>query len=75
MTIYTRPLIGSSIRVLIEHMINHGSSMTISWGEDTGCYEVDWITSGKRFRGVDRNLLTAAHQVISNAADHFGIVG
>lgn len=58
---------------LIEHMVDHGSSLTINWGEDTGCYEVDWITSGERFRGVSRELYQAIRQAIVNAAEHFGV--
>lgn len=56
---------------LIEHMINHGSSLNMNWGEDTGGYEVDWITSGKRFHGYDRNLTKAMEQAIRSARTHF----
>ena len=58
----------------IEHLINHGSSLTLNWGEDTGCWEVDWITSGERFRGVSRDLGAAMQQALSNAEERFGPV-
>jgi hypothetical protein len=62
-----------SIEELIEHMVSHGSSLTINWGEDTGCYEVDWITSGERFRGINTELYAAMRRAMTNAAEHFGV--
>jgi hypothetical protein len=58
----------------IEYMVNHGSSLTVNWGEDNGCYEVDWITGGERFRGVSRNLLDAMQQAVDAAERRFGTV-
>jgi hypothetical protein len=60
----------TDLETTIEYLINHGSSMTINWGEDTGCYEVYWITGGSRFRGVSRNLRTAMSQAVENAVEH-----
>jgi hypothetical protein len=63
------PVIG-----LIEYMINHGSNLNINWGEDDGCYEVDWITSGVRFHGISRSLTTALQQAIHSAEERFGLI-
>jgi len=67
------PPFPSGLEPRLEHLINHGSSLTISWGEDTGCFEVDWITSGERFFGVSRNLNSALEEAESKARQHFGL--
>ncbi len=37
----------------------HGSSLSLNWGEDTGCWECSWISSGKRRTVVTQRLETA----------------
>lgn len=62
-----------NLEELIVYMVNHGSSLTMNWGEDTGGYEVDWITGGKRFHTHDRSLPNAMRDAIQCAGAHFGI--
>jgi hypothetical protein len=57
----------------IEHRKNHGSSLTLNWGEDTDAWEVDWITSGRRFVGVCRDLGCALEQAEALARGEFGV--
>lgn len=44
---------------LVTHMQAGGSSLVMNWGEDNSLWEVDWITSGKRYRGCKQSLVTA----------------
>ena len=37
-------------------MQEHGSSVTLNWGEDTGDWECSWITSGDRFSGYSPRM-------------------
>jgi hypothetical protein len=48
----------TSIRInkLLHAMKAAGSSLVLSWGEDTGLWECSWITSGKRHVGASRFL-------------------
>jgi hypothetical protein len=61
------PVFPSGLEARLEYLINHGSSLTLNWGEDTGSFEVDWITSGRRFRGVCRDLGCALEMAESAA--------
>jgi hypothetical protein len=45
-----------------------GSSLIMNWGEDTDCWEVDWITAGKRYHGISNALIGALIAAESNAA-------
>jgi hypothetical protein len=57
------PQFPEMLEARLEHFINHGSSLLLNWGEHMGCWEVEWITSGQRFRAVSRNLHIALQQV------------
>ncbi len=46
----------------------HGSSLSLSWGEDTDLWECSWITGGKRYTGVSSYLQGAVQQVLQKAA-------
>lgn len=50
----------------LEYMGQHGSSVTVNWGEDTGAWEVSWITDGKRYTGVSANLQMALIVCVNN---------
>ena len=52
---------------LIRWMQRHGSSLILNWGEDTGNWEVAWISGGKRFVGVDPVMRRAMESVIMKA--------
>jgi hypothetical protein len=43
----------------IEDMRSHGESLVLNWGEDTGAWEVSWITSGVRHVGISHDLQEA----------------
>lgn len=43
-------------------MGRHGSSVTLTWAEDTNAWECAWITSGRRFVGVDRSMNRAVER-------------
>lgn len=49
----------------IDFLKQRGSSLILNWGEDNDCWEVDWITSGKRYRGVSKLLTTALSDAYS----------
>lgn len=57
----------------IEYMRTHGSSLIMNWGEDTGVWEVAWITSGRRFCGFSKDLRAAVDQAHTAAADAFKV--
>ncbi|HEY1294710.1 MAG TPA: hypothetical protein VGJ60_16655 [Chloroflexota bacterium] len=59
----TVPPFPTGLDARLEHFINHGSSLMLNWGEDTGCWEFEWISSGQRFRAVSRKLHIALQQV------------
>jgi hypothetical protein len=53
---------GTTAEVLvgfIEDMRSKGSSLVLNWGEDTGAWEVSWITSGVRHVGISHDLQEA----------------
>lgn len=61
----------SELEEKLNDLIAHGSSLNINWGEDTGGFEVDWITSGERFSATNRSLMAALGAVRNNALIHF----
>lgn len=58
---------------LIEHMKDHGSSLNMGWGEDTGQWEVAWITGGRRFCGFNRYLVSALFQAGNAACEYYEV--
>lgn len=62
---------GTSAR--IEYLKNHGSSLVLDWGEDTGQWEVSWITSGRRFFAESSDLGYALEQADAKAREAFGV--
>jgi hypothetical protein len=57
---------------LLEIMQEHGQSVTLNWGEDTGQWECSWITGGGRFTGISSApataILFAARKVVDGVA-------
>lgn len=47
----------------VEWLRSRGSSLMLSWGEDTGLWEVSWITGGKRYSHTSNDLGRALFQV------------
>lgn len=56
------------VGMAIEMLRRAGSSLIMNWSEDTDCWEVDWITAGKRYRGISNALIGALIDAESNAA-------
>lgn len=59
----------------LEGMKLGGSAVSVSWGEDTDCWEVSWITGGNRYTGISKNLLTAVRLVVEDAEAERGDSG
>lgn len=49
-----------AVGALLIYMKDHGSSLLLNWGEDTGQWECSWITGGQRFTGYGATLELAA---------------
>ncbi len=58
----------------IDWMQLNGSSVVLNWGEDTGCWEVSWITVGQRFTGIQSELKRALLQSLNKALEVFGTI-
>ena len=56
----------------IEDLKRHGSSLAMNWGEDTGMWEVAWITGGVRFVSVGPDLALTLANCRAKAYTHFG---
>lgn len=62
--------ISSAWRIL-ELMQEHGQSVVLSWGEETGQWECAWI-SGERFTGMHGSLQAAVLFAARKAVDDCG---
>ncbi len=51
----------------IRWMRTHGSSLSMTWGEDNELWEVAWITLGVRHCGFHRQLHDALEQALRSA--------
>jgi hypothetical protein len=56
-----------SLRELLHRMADHGSSVVLTWGEDTDQWECSWITRGQRFTAVRGDPLSAIVEVLDKA--------
>jgi hypothetical protein len=56
---------------LLTTLQRHGSSLTLTWGEDTDTWEVAWITGGERFVACDGRLEVALRVVLAKACERF----
>jgi hypothetical protein len=55
----------------LETLQTHGSCLDLSWDEETGRWEVAWITAGERFRAVHVRLEAALAAVWQQAVQRF----
>lgn len=45
---------------ILKHLQEHGQSVSLNWGEDTGLWEFSWITAnGTRFTGFSEEAMRA----------------
>jgi len=51
---------------MLAFMKQHGSSVTLGWGEDTSFWECCWITGGDRYRGACSNPADACRVTIEH---------
>lgn len=58
---------------LINYMTEHGSSLIMNWGEDTGMWECSWITGGVRIIVVSKELEAALTEARIKALAHFHV--
>ncbi|HYF40716.1 MAG TPA: hypothetical protein VD930_13560 [Gemmatimonadales bacterium] len=49
-----------SLASILDYMKQHGSSVTLNWGEDNNLWECSWITGGKRYTGFREDAYEAA---------------
>jgi hypothetical protein len=54
-------------------MTEHGSSLIMNWGEDTGMWECSWITGGVRIIVVSKELEAALTEARIKALAHFHV--
>jgi hypothetical protein len=48
-------------------MATRGQSISLHYGEDTGLWECSWVTSGKRYTGVSRDIPKAVIECMEKA--------
>jgi hypothetical protein len=48
-----------SLDKILVWMKENGSSVTLNWGEDTGAWEISWITGGTRYTGCATDIRQA----------------
>ena len=53
---------------LLAWMRRHGSSLSLTWGEDTDLWECVWLAGGRRYTGTSSYLQGAVYQVLQKAA-------
>lgn len=52
-------------------MASRGQSVTLDYGEDNQHWECSWITGGKRFTGVRREIIDAVRDAIGKARIYY----
>lgn len=57
----------TSAWMFLEWMALHGSSVSLTWGEDTDTWEAAWISRGKRFLGTGITALDAMKDLVRKA--------
>jgi hypothetical protein len=62
----------SANRILIRFMQVHGSSLNLSWDEESNQWTCSWITGGIRFNGIADTLEMAVSRVAHKVAVKYG---
>lgn len=57
----------NNIRDMLGWMAAHGQSVDLNYGEDNQMWELSWISGGKRFTAVRKEIVDAIRDVIGKA--------
>jgi len=61
-----RPLNADTFVSQLEYMKEHGSSVTLNWGEGDDLWECSWITAGNRFSGYSGGMRMSVVRCLEN---------
>jgi hypothetical protein len=56
---------------MLDWMAAHGQSVLLNWGEDDEHWECSWITSGKRFTGIRKDIPNAIRDALGKARTYY----